>query len=136
MDKLSSILGTSPRVKSVDLTDAHPVRPGTPAFGRPVGTTSIRDRFTVSENAKDLALQDTLGFKNTKESRQAKIAEDVTKKFFETRLQQKEQSMALPEDLSTEMSSQQVRSQEIADIGPLAPSDGLATESLEDFLQE
>ncbi len=35
MDKISSIIPGTSRVTSVDLKDASPVRPGTPAFGRP-----------------------------------------------------------------------------------------------------
>lgn len=40
MEKISSIIPNNSRVKSVDVQDSHPVRPGTPSFGRPVGTTA------------------------------------------------------------------------------------------------
>ncbi len=40
MEKISSIIPTNHRVKSVDMEDSQPVRPGAPSFGRPVGTTS------------------------------------------------------------------------------------------------
>jgi hypothetical protein len=136
MDKLSSILGSSPRVKSVDLSDAHPVRPGTPSFGRPVGTTSIRDRFTVSDSAKDRALQDTVGFRNQKEDRQTKIAENVTKKFFETRLQPKEEVLTgLPLETVSVGSPAQALPESAPQLGDSEPSD-MSTESLEHFLQE
>ncbi len=40
MDKISSILPSNHRVKSVDIDDSHPVRPGVESYGRPVGTTA------------------------------------------------------------------------------------------------
>lgn len=88
MEKLSGILPSNARLKSVDLSEAHPVRPGTPAAGRPVGTTSIKDRFTVNSAEKDFALKETLTYKNPKETARAKIAESITNRFFETRLEE------------------------------------------------
>ena len=85
MDKLSSILPTSPRVQNVDLSDSPPVRPGTPTFGRAVGANTIKDRMSLSQEAKDIAFKDTLAGMNPKEAKSAKIADDVSKKFFETK---------------------------------------------------
>ena len=86
MEKLSSILPGSPRVKSVDLKNAQPARPGAPLFGRPNGSVSS-DRLTLSAEARDMAFQETMGAgRNPREMAQTQIAKDVTKKFFETRL--------------------------------------------------
>ncbi len=92
MEKISSILPSNPRLKSVDTQDAHPVRPGVPAMGRPIGRTTNQDRFTVSQKAKDLAFQETLGARNPSELAHVKIADTMAKKFFETRLQPKAES--------------------------------------------
>jgi hypothetical protein len=43
VDKISGILPSSARVASVDMKEAAPVRPGTPAFGRPEGASALRD---------------------------------------------------------------------------------------------
>lgn len=40
MQKISSIIPSSRRVTSVDMKDAHPVRPGVPQFGRPMAIAS------------------------------------------------------------------------------------------------
>lgn len=85
MEKISRVLPPSPRVKSVDLEAAHPVRPGTPTFGIPVGSTSS-DRLTLSNEAKARAFQETLAARNPRQANHAKIAENVTREFFETRL--------------------------------------------------
>ncbi len=85
MEKLSGILPSSPRVKSVDLKNAQPARPGAPLFGRPNGTVSS-DRVSLSSAAKDMAFKETLGARNPREGAQVQIAKDVTRKFFETRL--------------------------------------------------
>lgn len=86
MDKLSSVLPSSPRVKSVDLKNAKPIRPGAPNFfGAPTGSTA-GDRMNISEAAKDVAFQETLGAHNPRESSRSKMAEEVTRRFFENRL--------------------------------------------------
>jgi len=86
MEKLSSILPASPRVQSVDMADAHAVRPGVRSYGRPIGANPIKDRLTISQQAKDVAFQETLGTINPREAKSVKIADDMSKKFFETRL--------------------------------------------------
>lgn len=83
MEKLSSILPSSPRIKNVDLSDAQPVRPGVATYGRPVGVNPMKDRFTVSQEAKDIAFRETLGAVNPKEAKSVKIVDDLSKKFFE-----------------------------------------------------
>ena len=40
MEKISGIIPATPRVVSVDLSEARPLRPGVPSFGRPVGITN------------------------------------------------------------------------------------------------
>jgi hypothetical protein len=82
MDKLSSILAPSPRVTAVDLNDSQPIRPGVTTYGRPVGTT-LKDRFSVSQDAKDVAFSESLASVNPKEAKGAKIAHDMYKKLFE-----------------------------------------------------
>lgn len=94
MEKLSGILKSSPRVKSVDMKNAAPVRPGAPSYGGPVGRSSVRDRITLSEQAKDLALADTLAVRNPKESSRAKLVEQINKNFFETRLDRNEPTVS------------------------------------------
>jgi hypothetical protein len=86
MDKLSGILPSNARIKSVDLKDAKPRRPGAPSLGVPMGTTSVKDRVNLNAGIQNPA-EDLLVYKNPKEMRHAKIAEETTKKFFETRLQ-------------------------------------------------
>ena len=39
--------------------------------------------MTLSQEAKDIAFKDTLASMNPKEAKSAKIAEDVSRKFFE-----------------------------------------------------
>lgn len=98
MEKLSSILPASPRVKSVDLSEAKPRRPGAPTFGIREGTTpGVRDRVSLS--GQD-AIKDTLTYKNPKEARSVKIADDVTRKFFETRLLKDEAPKTRSEDMA------------------------------------
>lgn len=90
MEKISSILKSSPRVKSVDMASAAPVRPGAPSYGAPIGRNSVADRITLSDRAKDLAMQDTLALRNPKEASRAKMVEEINRNFFESRLDKEE----------------------------------------------
>jgi hypothetical protein len=101
VEKLSSILPNSPRVKSVDLTEAKPRRPGAPSFGVPVGTTSTKDRVTMSSGT-DEAAKELLTYKNPKDARGAKIAEDISRKFFETRLIKDDSAMPKAQAIAEE----------------------------------
>lgn len=92
MEKLSSILPSNARIRSVDTKDSKPVRPGAPSFGRPEGNISVQDRFTVSREAVDRAAQDLSALRNGKEFARAKMVEDISNKFFETRLQEPTQT--------------------------------------------
>lgn len=93
MEKISSILPSNARIKSVDMKTSHAARPGAPAFGRMMGRTSSQDvpAEAVVDRAnfgESKAANESLaaGY-NPKEARHAKIAEDLTRSFFETRLQ-------------------------------------------------
>lgn len=90
MQKLSSILPASPRLKSVDLSDSHPIRPGTPTFGRPVGNstdTSVVDKVTLSNQALGAGVEaELLTYKNPKDAKNVKIVEELTSQFFDNRL--------------------------------------------------
>ena len=98
MDKLSSILPNSPRVQSVDLSDAQPRRPGSPTYGAPVGTTaSMRDRRTIGSKP---SLDEAPVYQNPKEAKSAKLINDVTKSFFEKRLTPQEASPGLASQMA------------------------------------
>lgn len=92
MEKLSSILPSNARIRSVDTKDSKPARPGAPSFGRPQGTLSVQDRFSVSREAVDRAAQDLSALRNGKEFARARMVEDISNKFFETRLKEPAQT--------------------------------------------
>lgn len=85
MEKISGILPSNSRIKSVDMKGAHPQRPGTPNFGQKMGTTS-QDRMTLSQLATEKAMQESLATYNPREAKHAKIAEDMTRNFFDNRV--------------------------------------------------
>ena len=97
MEKLSSILPSNARVKSVDLEDSHPVRPGVPSLGRPTGlTSSQRDRATISPQAKEAAFNETLARRNPREEKSVKIVHSVTDAFFNKRISPKAETDFVP----------------------------------------
>ncbi|PWU14608.1 MAG: hypothetical protein C5B49_12895 [Bdellovibrio sp.] len=85
MEKLSSILASSPRVKSVDLSNAHPVRPGAPAFGAPVGS-AVGDRLSLSPEGKDMALREAMAQQGPHINSRNQLAKELTRAYFENRL--------------------------------------------------
>lgn len=85
MEKISGIIPSSPRVSSVDLRDSSPVRPGTPSFGRAEGVSSLRDH--APDNPANIAqrsvgVQQNLLDWRSKEAHQAKVAQEVSDRFF------------------------------------------------------
>lgn len=86
MEKISGILSSSARVTSVDLDESPPARPGSPNIGQKQGVVRINDRFNLSQRAKELAAQDTMMKVNPREHAKAKIVENQSKAFFQTRL--------------------------------------------------
>lgn len=90
MEKISGILPKSARVSSVDMKDSAPVRPGTPAFGRPEGVSSLREAAigqTASRAAK--IHSDRMDWK-TKDLQQAEMARELSDNFFRSRVSQPE----------------------------------------------
>lgn len=75
MVKISSILPSTARVASTDMSDAHPIRPGVPSFGRPMGRSAGADfRASSQLSMKDIRTQ--------KEYEHSKIVNDITNDFF------------------------------------------------------
>lgn len=118
MEKLSSIIPSNARIKSVDLKDAKPRRPGAPSLGMPMGVTSVKDRVNLS-GATQAQAEDLLVYRNPKEMRHAKIAEDTTRKFFETRLQE------TPEPKNSEMAEERLTQEDSVQQSTLAEVSGL-----------
>lgn len=90
MEKISGILPKSARVSSVDMKDSAPVRPGTPAFGRPEGVSSLREAAigqTASRAAKTHS--ERMDWK-TKDLQQAAMARELSDVFFRSRASQPE----------------------------------------------
>jgi hypothetical protein len=86
MEKISGILPASARVKSVDLKNSQPVRPGVPTFGRPEGWTAA-DRVSLSAVARERASQEIADFKSSDiNTKKRQMASDATDQFFINRL--------------------------------------------------
>ena len=83
MQKISGIIPNSNRVGAVDLKDAHPVRPGTPSFGRPEGVSTLRDSAMISTAARGAQeLNEKIFPERTKEAMQAESVQRISDSFF------------------------------------------------------
>ncbi len=85
MEKISGIIPSSPRVASVDLKEAAPVRPGTPAFGRPESVSALKAatrEMGLATAQKAMNSKQELTDWRTKDSKQAVIAAELSSKFF------------------------------------------------------
>ena len=95
MDKISSILKSSPRVMAVDMRESGPVRPGTPAFGRMESASAkiaggaaemngeMGREVNPMETAKRAnAVAVNLADWRNKDQKQAALAADLSNKFF------------------------------------------------------
>ena len=83
MDKISGIVKASPRLTSVDLRDAAPVRPGTPSFGRPEAVSSLKEPLSFGvATPKSVSIQNEALDWRAKDSQKAAIATELSEKFF------------------------------------------------------
>lgn len=83
MEKISGILKASNRVTSVDMKEAAPIRPGTPSFGRPEGTSSLRDRNNAVDGAEaGLRAHTTMMHWRAKEGANTKAVNEIADRFF------------------------------------------------------
>ncbi|MCB0342726.1 MAG: hypothetical protein H6626_14310 [Pseudobdellovibrionaceae bacterium] len=97
MDKISGILPSTSRIKSVDLREAGAARPGMPSFGRPIGTSELsnsQNRATTAQAAS--AVHGQLMDARSKSQNDAAIAQKITDGFFMKRF-------ATPSPESTEL---------------------------------
>lgn len=82
MDKISGIVPSTSRITSVDLRDAHPVRPGTPLFGRPEGKSTRPSQNTINGgHPPSFDPKDTF-YSNPIDSRNSGIANRIAERFF------------------------------------------------------
>ncbi len=82
MQKISGIIPSSPRVASVDLKEAAPVRPGTPGFGRPEGVSSLKERANAAASASAFKARFPGDEPQSKESEQAESVAQISERFF------------------------------------------------------
>ncbi len=90
MEKISGIVKTSPRLSSVDLKEAAPVRPGVPAFGRPEGISTLtQQQQSLGMNAslattaqKSAGVQAQVLDWRAKDAQNAAIAAEMSNRFF------------------------------------------------------
>lgn len=87
MEKISGILKPSHRVTSVDMSDAAPARPGMPSFGRPEGSSSLRERG-VDGLAGGAEAQATMMHWRAREGRNTRDAEAIADRFFMSKEQE------------------------------------------------
>lgn len=101
MEKISGIVKASPRLTSVDLSDAPPVRPGTPGFGRPQGVSSLAERNQESSIGRaaerGARIQSEMMDWRSKDSQRAAIAAELSDKFFIKNKSRSEQAMGREE---------------------------------------
>jgi hypothetical protein len=79
MQKISSIIPTSKRVANVDFKESGALRPGTPSFGRPVGTSSLAEGRYLS--TADLNIE-AMSPRQRRVHEKAQIVERVSAGFF------------------------------------------------------
>jgi hypothetical protein len=80
MDKISGIIPQTPRTASKRFTDSTPVRPGAPQFGRPEGSSEIKDRVSIT----NVQSTDLKPYRNPREAANVKIVDSLSRKFFLT----------------------------------------------------
>jgi hypothetical protein len=104
MEKISGIVKASPRLTSVDLKEAAPVRPGVPSFGRPEGISTLSQAPAFGATApRSAGIQaDQLDWRG-KDAANAAIAAEMSNRFF----------------LKNTVAAEPVRNSESVSFGPM-----------------
>lgn len=126
MEKISRILPANARTQSVDVSKSQPVRPGAPAWGRPMGRVTpktaleiappapaeIQDKVNFSDKAltgsPEVETKAPQSYKKMQESAQLQKIQELSDKFFmEKSKEVAEQSLPLSEKFTEEMNETQ-----------------------------
>lgn len=96
MEKISRIVGGNKRVAAVDLKNSAPVRPGTPTFGRPVGTSTQVDYDPRTTAQKAVELMNERDQKRAVQDRDTQIVQKMADAFFAQKARFLEQPRSQP----------------------------------------
>lgn len=123
MEKISGILPSSARVASVDMKEAAPVRPGTPAFGRPEGASALRDAKIGQTAGRAAALSREQLDWRSKDMQNAATVRELSDRFFKGN---QKSATDLKTDLQTDLRVEKVTDAEMNNVGaagarPLVP---------------
>ena len=98
MEKISSILPSTARIKSVDLKDGQAVRPGGPSFGRTIGSSPISKVAQQSTAQIALGKHEELMDRRTKDQKHAEMVKNISDGFFMKRINTPKEAMISIED--------------------------------------
>lgn len=86
MEKISSIVPRSRRVASTDLASAPAVRPGTPSYGRPIGSSTMGTKDILTTAQRAMAEQQKVAENRKTSALSPDLVEDMTNRFFLQRM--------------------------------------------------
>lgn len=113
MDKISGIIPSNARTRTVDTSKGQAVRPGAPSWGRPQGRVTkanqgfpeIEDRISISDQQAEERFQPI--YKSSPEVKKLKIAEEVSTQFANVNPKQmvRESDLTTSEQLTESLTS-------------------------------
>lgn len=118
MEKISHIVRGSSRVASTDLKSASAVRPGTPAFGRPMGESVAITEKGETTAARATAINNEIA-EHKKAGQQDQIVNQMADSFFMTRIRRPDDEVAVSKGKE---SSEDVTLGEASEAEPTQPS--------------
>lgn len=119
MEKISGIIGASPRLKSADLQNSPPIRPGAPSFGQPIGEVSIAHRKDLTTAQKANMIREQM-IEDKKRFKEQETIENLSEKFFMNQMEQR--SLDVPPSVEVEGMVQGASDAETV-IGDLDPEE-------------
>ncbi len=96
MEKISSILPNTTRSGPTDIRAAPPVRPGMPAFGRSIGTSTPNVSTLASTAEKAVAIHRDMLDKKLTRNKPELVAQEISDQFFMHKALNKEAPDGLP----------------------------------------
>lgn len=82
MEKISGIVPRSRRVASADMTQAAAVRPGAPSFGRPIGSSTIGNKSSLTTADRAVLAHQKIADGRKSTGIPSDLVAEMTDKFF------------------------------------------------------
>lgn len=129
VQKISSILPSSPRLTTVDLNSGQAARPGSPSFGRRMGESNLSKNSIVRSAHSALRKGEEMQGANIKEREHSSIVTNMADNFFKKKEQIAQEEMLVNDIMLDQLANAHL--EELNSANDLSSGAGVESENLD-----